>query len=221
VTNPLGDRLKQSGLGAIASAEKPTAASLFSAVGGVRGVIESTAPGLLFLIVFTVTGQLFPSVAAPVAVAIFILLVRLIQRLPVMPAISGGIGIALSAGFALWTGRAEDNFVGGFIINAVSMSVMAISVMVRQPLIGVVTRFLAADNPHRDNAAVRRAGYLATVMWAGFFALRLGVQLPLYFAQATAALAATKLLMGVPLYAGLLWITWLLMRSALANAARQ
>jgi hypothetical protein len=101
------------------------------------------------------------------------------------------------------------------------MSVMSISVLVRQPLIGVVTRFIASDNPHRDSPVVRRAGYLATVMWAGFFALRLGVQLPLYFAQATAALAATKLLMGVPLYAGLLWITWLLMRSALANAARQ
>lgn len=221
MTNPLGDRLKQSGLGAIAGGEKPTAASLFSAVGGVRGVIESTAPGLLFLVVFTVTGQLFPSVAAPVAVAILILLVRLIQRLPVMPAISGGIGIALSAGFALWTGRAEDNFVGGFIINALSMTVMAISVLVRRPLIGVVTRFIVADNPHRDSPVVRRAGYLATVMWACFFALRLGVQLPLYLAQATAALAATKLLMGVPLYAALLWITWLVMRSALANAARQ
>jgi hypothetical protein len=46
------------------------------------------------------------------------------------------------------------------------------------------------------------------------FALRLAVELPLYFAQATQGLATMKLLLGVPLYAGVLWVTWLLMRVA-------
>jgi hypothetical protein len=174
----------------------------------------------LFLVVFTVTGDLFPSVIAPVAVAIAILLTRLFQRLPVLPAVSGGIGIALSAGFALWTGRAEDNFVGGFIINAVSMTVMLLSILIRRPLIGIVTNMLVAEDPARTSPLVRRAAYLATVVWACFFGLRLSVQVPLYLAQATAALAATKLLMGVPLYAALLWLTWLMMRSALSAAAR-
>jgi hypothetical protein len=197
-----------------------TTASLFGAIGGARGVIESTAPGFLFLVVFTVTGDLFPSVVAPVIVAIAILLARLVQRLPVLPAISGGIGIALSAGFALWTGRAEDNFVGGFIINSISMVVMLVSILVRRPLIGIVTNMLVSETPARTSPIVRRAAYLATVVWACFFGLRLAVQLPLYLAQATAALAATKLLMGLPLYAALLWVTWLMMRSALAAAAR-
>ncbi|CAB4632957.1 unannotated protein [freshwater metagenome] len=149
-----------------------------------------------------------------------ILLTRLFQRLPVLPAVSGGIGIALSAGFALWTGRAEDNFVGGFIINTVSMLVMLVSIVIRRPLIGVVTNVLVAENPARTNPIVRRAAYLATVVWACFFGLRLAVQIPLYLSHATGALAATKLLMGVPLYAALLWVTWLMMRSALSFAAR-
>jgi len=220
VTSPFGEKLRQSGLSAVVSGEKPTAANLFSAIGGVRGVVESTAPGFLFLVVFTATGQLLPSVVAPVAVSVVILLARIIQRLPVMPAVSGGIGIALSAGLALWTGRAEDNFLGGFLINGISFAVMFVSVLVRQPLISVATRLLASDNPHIGSALVSRAGYLATALWAAFFALRLGVQVPLYLAHATAALAATKLLMGVPLYAALVWVTWLMMRSALTNAAR-
>lgn len=203
----------------IATGEKPTAASLFSAIGGVRGVIESTAPGLIFLIVFTVTGDLFPSVVAPVIVALLILFTRMIQRIPVLPAISGGIGIALSAGFALWTGKAEDNFVGGFIINSISLTVMLGSVVLRRPLIGVITNLFASDNPLRDSPLVRRAAYIATLAWVGFFALRLGVQVPLYFAGATSALAATKLLMGIPLYSAMLWITWLMMRSALSTPA--
>lgn len=216
MTDPARGTLPTDAIRSIATGDKPTAASLFSAVGGVRGVIESTAPGFIFLTVFTFTGQLFPSVAAPVAVAILILFARLIQRLSVMPAISGGIGIALSAGFALWTGRAEDNFVGGFIINSISLTVMLVSILVRRPLIGVITDLFATDNPHKGSTTVRRAAYIATVAWAGFFALRLAVQMPLYFAGATAALAGTKLLMGVPLYAAMLWVTWLMMRSALS-----
>ena len=220
MTNPLKASVSKSPLASLVANEKLTGASLFSAIGGVRGVVESTAPGFLFLVVFTVTGDLFPSVIAPVAVAIAILLTRLFQRLPVLPAVSGGIGIALSAGFALWTGRAEDNFVGGFIINAVSMTVMLLSILIRRPLIGIVTNMLVAEDPARTSTLVRRAAYLATIVWACFFGLRLAVQVPLYLAQATAALASTKLLMGVPLYAALLWLTWLMMRSALSAAAR-
>ena len=219
MTGTEGTPSARSAIRTIATGEKPTAASLFSAVGGVRGVIESTAPGFIFLAVFTVTGELFPSVVAPVAIALVILFARLIQRLPVMPAVSGGIGIALSAGFALWTGRAEDNFVGGFFINTISLTVMLGSIAIRRPLIGLITNLLAADNPLKDSPTVRRAAYLATVAWAGFFGARLAVQVPLYFAGATAALAATKLLMGVPLYAAMLWVTWLMMRSALSTTA--
>jgi hypothetical protein len=220
MTNPLGESVSKSPLASLVANEKLTGANLFSAIGGVRGVVESTAPGFLFLVVFTVTGDLFPSVIAPVIVAIAILLTRLVQRLPVLPAISGGIGIALSAGFALWTGRAEDNFVGGFIINSISMVVMLVSILIRRPLIGIVTNLLVSENPARTSPIVRRAAYLATIVWAGFFGLRLAVQFPLYLAQATAALAATKLLMGLPMYAALLWVTWLMMRSALSAAAR-
>jgi hypothetical protein len=220
MTKPLGESVSKSALASLVASEKLTGASLFCAIGGTRGVIESTAPGFLFLVVFTVTGELFPSVIAPVIVAIAILFARLVQRLPVLPAISGGIGIVLSAGFALWTGRAEDNFVGGFIINAVSMTVMLVSILFRRPLIGIITNILVSENPAHTSAIVRRAAYLATVAWACFFGLRLAVQVPLYLTQATAALAATKLLMGLPLYAGLLWVTWLMMRSALASAAR-
>ena len=220
MTKPLGKSVSKSALASLVANEKLTGANLFSAIGGTRGVVESTAPGFLFLVVFTVTGDLFPSVIAPVVVAIAILLTRLVQRLPVLPAVSGGIGIALSAGFALWTGRAEDNFVGGFIINAVSMTVMLVSILIRRPLIGFITTMLVSENPARTSPIVRRAAYVATVAWACFFGLRLAVQLPLYLAQATAALAATKLLMGVPLYAALLWVTWLMMRSALTAAAR-
>lgn len=202
------------GIGAVTPGERPTVGALFGAIGGVRGIVESLAPGFVFLLVFTFTGQLLPSVIAPVAVAVLVLLVRLVQRLPLLPAISGGIGIALSAGLALWTGRAADNFVGGFIINAVSLLVFVGSLAIRKPLVGVIAGIFAPHVGWLTETAPRRAVTIASVAWAAFFATRLAIQLPLYFANLTAALAATKLIMGLPLYASMLWVTWMLLRSS-------
>lgn len=208
----MSDQIRK-GLGAVKPGENPTPQDLFAAVGGIRGVIESVVPGFVFLVVFTVTGELLPSVVAPVGVAVAALLVRLIQRLPVMPAVSGGIGIALSAGFALWTGRAEDNFVGGLIINAISLSVVLISLLVRRPIVGVLASLINPEIDWRNDNRAARAARVATTLWGVFFATRLAVQVPLYLASATAALASTKLLMGLPLYAAMLWVTWLILRS--------
>lgn len=202
------------GLGAVTPGDRPTADALFSAIGGVRGIAESVLPGFVFLIVFSITGDLFPSVVAPIGVALVALVVRLVQRLPVMPAIAGGLGIAASAGLALYTGRAADNFIGGFVINGVSLVVFSVSIAVRRPLVGVLARVFAPTIDWRGSAKSRRATYIASVMWTVFFALRLAVQVPLYLADATAALAATKLVMGLPLYASMLWVTWMLLRSS-------
>ena len=54
---------------------------------------------------------------------------------------------------------------------------------------------------------------LATWLWVGLFSARLLVQTPLYLSGQTEWLAATKLVMGVPLYAGMVWVTWLLVRT--------
>ncbi|MEY4396361.1 MAG: hypothetical protein RLZZ40_117 [Actinomycetota bacterium] len=202
------------GLGAVTPGERPTVDALFGAIGGVRGIIESLTPGFVFLIVFTVTGQLVPSVVAPIGVAVIVLLVRLIQRLPLLPAISGGVGIALSAGLALWTGRAADNFVGGFIINAISLVVFLVSLALRKPLVGVLARMLAPQTDWLGEKAPRRASMIASALWAAFFAFRLSIQVPLYLANQTAILAGTKLIMGLPMYASMLWITWMLLRSS-------
>lgn len=202
------------GIGALTPGEAPTADALFGAIGGVRGIVESIAPGLVFLVMFTITGDLLPSVLAPVGVAVIALIVRLFQRLPVLPAVSGGLGIAASAGLALWTGRAADNFVGGFIINAISLTVFAGSLLIRKPFIGVLAQALAPKVAWMSDARPRRAVTIATMAWAIFFSTRLAVQLPLYFANLTAALAATKLIMGLPMYAGMVWVTWMLLRSS-------
>ncbi len=46
----------------------------------------------------------------------------------------------------------------------------------------------------------------------GFFSARLFVQVPLYLAGQVELLAASRVVMGAPAYAGLLALTWVLIR---------
>jgi hypothetical protein len=205
---------RRSGLGKVTPGETPTAGALLAAIGGVRGLIESILPGLGFLVTYTITQNLVPSVLAPLGLAVVFIIVRVLTRQPVTTALAGALGIGISAALALLTGNANDNFVPGFFINAGVLLVMIVSLIARRPFVGVIVGLLLGDDDWRRNAAKMRVAAVATVLWATLSALRLAVQVPLYLAESTEALAATKLVMGVPLYAMLLWVTWLLVRTA-------
>lgn len=222
---PLGESLaaaaKKSGFGAVEPGEAPSAGALLTAMGGVRGLVESILPGLAFLVIYTITKDLFLSVAIPVVLAVVFVIVRAITRTPWTSALAGVIGLALSAGLALITGRAEDNFVLGFFINGAFLLALLVSLAVRWPLIGVIVSLIRSEGSGwREDRAKFRVALIATVLWCGLFALRLGVELPLYFAGNAAALATLKLILGVPLYAGMLWVTWLLVRTVYARPDR-
>ncbi|MDN4639720.1 DUF3159 domain-containing protein [Agreia sp. PsM10] len=218
LSQTFADAARRAGIGQVTPGETPTAASLLRAVGGVRGLIESLLPGLAFLVIYTVTSDLTPSVVAPVIVAVLFIVVRAITRSPVMPAVTGLLGVAVSAALALFTGRAEDNFLPGLIINAVSLVVLLASIIARWPLIGIIVGLLTGDaTGWRSDRAKFRVVLVATWCWVGLFALRLGVEGPLYLAGNAAALGSVKLILGVPLYAAMLWVTWLLVRAAFGH----
>lgn len=214
----LGAAMRRSGLGRVAPGETPSAASLLGAVGGVRGLVESILPGLAFLVLYTLTRDLTLSVLVPVGIGAVFVVARLVARSPVAPAVVGLLGVAVSAVLALVTGRAEDNFLPGLWLNAAYLVAILISLVVRYPLIGLVVGAVAGEGlAWRQDPAKRRVLTVATVIWAGLFAVRLLVQVPLYLAQEAAWLAGTKLVLGVPFYAAVLWITWLLVRAVYAR----
>lgn len=208
LANALGD----SAFGSVRPGETPTAQALWKAVGQTRGVVEALIPGIGFLSVYTLTQNLVWSVAAPVGLAALFILARMVQRSPVMPALAGLVGVGASAGVALFSGRPEDNFLLGFVVNSLWVVGLLVSLILRRPLVGIVAGILTSDATWREDSATRRVATSATWLWVGVFGGRLAVQLPLYFAGDVQAVAVAKLVMGIPLYAGALWFTWLLMR---------
>lgn len=210
----MSQALRRSGLGRVAPDQAPSASTLLTAMGGVRGIIESILPGLLFLVAYTITGNLLWSVAAPVAIAILFVVIRLARRQAVTTAVAGLVLIVISAVIALLSGHAEKFFVLGFLINGGILALALVTLAIRRPLIGLVASLLLSDPDWRQDRAELRVAYIATWFWAALAVIRLGVELPLYFAGNTPGLAAARLITGVPLYAVILWLTWLVMRTA-------
>lgn len=68
----------------------------------------------------------------------------------------------------------------------------------------------------RQNAPLFKAYTLVTWLWAGLFIARLAVQLPLYLmgSEFIAALGTARLVMGVPFFALILWLSWRIIRQA-------
>lgn len=214
VGESLAGAARKAGIGQVLPGEAPTGAALLAAIGGVRGIVESILPGLVFLVVFTISQELLVSVLIPVGVAVVFVVLRLISRTPVTSAVAGLIGIGASALLAIVSGRAVENFVLGFYVNSAWIVALTVSLLVRWPLIGVIVGLLRSEGTDwRTNKPKFRVATITTVLWLSLFSARLIVQVPLYFAEEAQWLATTRLLMGLPLYAGVLWITWLLVKA--------
>lgn len=205
---------KKSGLGVVAQGETPSGGALLTAMGGIRGLVETIVPGLVFLVLYTFTKNVPLAIGASVLVAVVFTVLRLIARTPVVQAVAGLIGVGASAILTLLTGRGEDNFVLGLVTNGAYGLVLLVSILIGWPVIGLAVGYLMNDGlKWRKNKARFRAMQILTLLWLALFVLRLAVELPLYFAHNVEGLGIAKLLMGLPLYVPLVLLSWLMVRS--------
>lgn len=181
------------------------------AIGGWRGMVESVAPGLVFVVVFVATRQILPAVMGSVAVAAVATVARLVQRTPVTQAVGGLLGIGIGAIWAWRSGAAENFFAWGLLTNAAFAVGVTISILVGWPIVGVIVATLFGRSHDWRSDPERRNRYaLASWLWVGAFLLRLAVQVPLYLTAEVGWLGTARLVMGLPLWALVLWVTWVL-----------
>lgn len=213
---------------------KSTGHVVWSAMGGWRGVLESVLPGLVFIVVYTLTidpgtgdGNLWLSLGLSVGIALVFTIIRLIARQSVTAAIGGLVAAGAAAAFAAFTGEAGNNFIPGFITNALYGSAFLISALVGWSLIGLAVGFLMGEGTAwRADKRKRRVFFWLAIAWASLFAARLLVQFPLYLADlagepgAITALGTLKLVMGLPLFAPLVAVTWLAVRALYPPSAK-
>ena len=188
--------------------------SIQEAVGGWLGIAESTLPFLVFTGVWAATGKdiLVGGIAA-VALTAVLAAIRIARRQTVQYALSGVLGVAFGAFVANRTGKAEDFFLPGILINAASASVYLISIIVRKPLLGLIVSTLTGGGRSWYQDPYERALYTkASWIWVALFCFRLSIQLPLYLSGEVGPLAIARVITGLPLFVLGLWLSYLILR---------
>ncbi|MDX6298727.1 MAG: hypothetical protein QOI51_2584 [Nocardioidaceae bacterium] len=196
------------------SLETLVRSQLAKALGGTRGMVEGAVPTLGFTVCWIISRDLRLSLVISGALAVVLLLLRIVQRSSVQFVLNSIVGIAIAAVFALRSGRAEDAFLPGVIYNAVYAVVLAGSALVRWPFVGFMIGGVTGDLTrwHQDRHLVSLCSRLTLVL-ALPCVLRVIVQYPLYRMHEAGWLGFAKLAMGWPLQiAALAAMVWLLSR---------
>lgn len=193
------------------------AKSLLESVGGLQGLIETTLPSFLYVVTFAFSRSVFISVSV-VAIAVLALTVRhIVKKRPLTQLVGSLLGIGLAIYLTLRPGaQAGDFYLKDFWINGAYGSVLLLSVIVRWPIIGVLVGFLAGQGLtwRKDRRKVRFFD-LVTLLWVGLFAVRLAVELPLYLLGDIVTLGFIKLVLGLPFYLTMVWVSWRLLRKVI------
>ena len=176
-------------------------------------MLDSAVPGAIFVAVYIVARKLSTPlwIAGGTAVAIFVF--RVVRRQPLRYAASGLVGVAIAAVLAVITGKPENYFLPALVINAAYAAGSALSLALRWPVLGlVIGPLLGEGTGWRADPARRRTYTAATALWMGMFLLRVAALLPLWLAGLLVPLGIARIVLGYPLYALVVWLTWLILR---------
>lgn len=194
--------------------ERKQELNLIDEMGGPQGIADSSLPGLLFVAVYSLSGQdLELSAIAAVGLGAIIGVFRLIRGESVRFAVAGFFGVAIAGFIATRTGRAEDFFLPGLLFNAAYALAYAFSIVIGWPLMGVLVGPLIGEKMkwRQDPVQVRLFNRMSWI-WVALFSTRLAVQLPFYLTGSLVALGIARTAMGLPLFALGIWLCYLLMR---------
>jgi hypothetical protein len=215
----------------------PFAEQMATQLGGLRGLIESSIPVVVFIVTNVLLGQVpgtdaanwpmrgvitdvlgpdagkWPlkfAIGAAVLVAVVIAVLRYAQGRPIRFAINGLFGIALGAWLAWDSGEARAFYLPGIITNVLYAAGLVVSIFVRQPAVGWFWTVVAngGRNDWRDNARLVRTFSWLTALWAAVFAGKAIVQSALYAADLEIALGVARIAMGTPIFALLLAVSF-------------
>ncbi|MQY08114.1 DUF3159 domain-containing protein [Actinomadura macrotermitis] len=205
--------------------EAAVRAQLTKALGGVRGMVEAAVPTIGFTVTYMAVKDVKIAVAAGVAACVVLLGIRLVQRSTPQFALNSLVGIAIAAFFALRSGKAEDAFLPGIMLNAGYAVAMILSIVVRWPVVGFIIGSVTGDPTawRSDPGIVRLCSRLTWLLVLPCL-LRVVVQYPIWLADGdqSGPLGAAKIVMGWPLQVAALGaMVWLLARGRTPMRGRE
>lgn len=188
--------------------------SVLDQLGGLSGLIYTSLPILIFVPVNSIW-NLTAAIWAAMGVALVVAVWRVFRKESIQPAISGVLGVGVSAFIAYRTGDAKGYFLFGIYTSLAYAAAFLLSIVVRWPLVGIIWGYLNGHgNLWRRHRGAVRAYDIATAAWALVFGARYVVQSQLYDTDHTGWLAVARIGMGWPLTGLALLVTIWAVRKA-------
>jgi hypothetical protein len=196
---------------------QPTDDSLAALLGGRRGALDATAPPVVYVGAWLVSGESI-GIAALAAILAAAVIAGWRLRMGAKPraVLIGLLAVAVAALITLYTGRAADFFLLQVLANAASALAWAVSIVVRWPLLGVVVGLVLGQRfSWRRDPALLRAYNRASWVWTSTFVLRVLVFVPLWLAGHVVALGVARVALSWPLIAACIAVSWLVIQRSL------
>ncbi|KIF77160.1 membrane protein [Streptomyces sp. 150FB] len=197
-------------------AKTVTEAALFEAFGGVRGMVETVLPGLLFVTIFTINKDLKYSAIAAVAVSLVLLVVRLARRDTVKHAFSGVFGVAFGVVFAMITGNAKDFYLPGMLYTLGLGLAYVITTLAGVPLMGVILGPVFKENLswRTRNPGRKKAYAKSSWAWGLILLAKCAILFPLYEWGDTTSLGWILIALKIPPFLLAVYLTWVFLAKA-------
>jgi uncharacterized membrane protein len=199
-----------------ADARAVTEAALFDAFGGVRGMIETVLPGLLFVAIYTINKNLHMSALAALAVSLVLVVVRLARRDTVKHAFSGVFGVGFGVVFAMMTGNAKDFYLPGMLYTLGLGLAYIITTLCGVPLLGVILGPVFKENLswRTRNPGRKKAYAKASYAWGFILLGKCAILFPLYWWADTTQLGWVLVALKIPPFLLAVWLTWIFLAKA-------
>ncbi|MEU9999282.1 DUF3159 domain-containing protein [Streptomyces sp. NPDC050848] len=198
------------------ASKEVTEAALFEAFGGLRGMIETVVPGLLFVTIFTINKNLHISAIAALAVSLVLVAVRLIRRDTVKHAFSGVFGVAFGVVFAMMTGNAKDFYLPGMLYTLGLALAYIITTIAGVPLIGLILGPVFKENLswRTRNPGRKKAYAKASMAWGLILLAKCAILFPLYWWADTTQFGWVLVALKIPPFLLAVYLTWVFLAKA-------
>ncbi|MBY8878728.1 DUF3159 domain-containing protein [Actinacidiphila acidipaludis] len=199
-----------------AEARAVTEAALFQAFGGVRGMVETTVPGLVFVAIYTVNRDITSSAIAALALSVLMGVTRLVQRDTLKHAFSGVFGVAFGAVFAMMSGNAKNFYLPGMLYTLGLAVAYIVSAMAGWPLLGLILGPIFKENLSwkKRNPGRLRAYTKASWAWGLILLAKSAILFPLYWWGNATQLGWVKVALGIPPFLLSVYLTWIFLVKA-------
>ena len=187
-----------------------------------QGIVDSLAGPLIFLVLFKVSGLNAALIGAGAA-SLALVGLRRVRGQDTQTAWYGVFGVAIGAALATATGSGSGYFLPKVVSNLFYGLVFLVSALIGKPVIGIAwALFHRQEFSWGYRPEVRRVFIAVTLMWAAAYFIRAAVYGILIADKTdrTASLATASIVLGIPLTALLVALTFLAVRRFLGPLAR-